>query len=104
MDGTKVWLSGDLGGDFTKPLKSAVITMEPTVTKEQEGAIKVLIGKIYPFKWKSVAVDKAPIVWEKNGTNGHAKLGNGQGEVTLTGVKGPDGKQTVIENLKYWGA
>ena len=104
LDGSKVWISGDLGGDFTKPLKSAIITMEPTATKEQQEAIKFLVGKIYPYKWQKVAVDKAPITWEKNGMNGHAKLGNGQGEVTLTGVKGADGKQAVLQNVKYWGA
>jgi hypothetical protein len=104
VDGLKVWISGDLGGDFTKPLKSAVITLEPTVTKQQEEAVKTLIGKIYPFQWQEVFVDKAPIVWERNGMNGHAKLGNGQAEITLTGVKDGDGKQTVIQNLKYWGA
>jgi hypothetical protein len=104
LDGAKVWVSGDLGGDFTKPLKSAVITLEPSTTKPQAEAIKFLIGKIHPYKWQKVAVDKAPITWEKNGINGHAKLGNGQGEVTLKGVAGPDGKQTVLQNLKYWGA
>ena len=104
LDGAKIWISGDLGGDFTKPLKSAVITLEPTATKEQGEAIKFLIGKIYPFKWQKVAVDKAPITWEKSGMNGHAKLGNGQGEVTLVGVKGADGKQAVLQNVKYWGA
>jgi hypothetical protein len=49
-------------------------------------------------------VDKAPIKWKKSGMNGHAVLGNGQGEVTLTGVKDADGKQSVVQNLKYWGA
>jgi len=104
LDGQKIWLSGDLGGDFTKPLKSAVITLEPGVTTEQQKALLFLIGKIYPFKWQKVAVDKAPILWERNGMNGHARLGNGQGEVFLTGVIDPDGKPTVIHNLKYWGA
>ena len=103
VDGLKVWISGDLGGDFTKPLKSAVITMEPNVTKQQEEALKTLIGKIYPKQWQKVAVDKAPILWEKNGMNGHAKLGKGEGEITLTGVKDADGKQTVVQNLNYSG-
>ncbi len=105
VDGVKFWLSGDLGGDFSKGnMKSAVITVEPTATKPQVEAIKFLVGKIYPVKWKSVAVDKAPMTWERTGLNGHAKLGNGQGEVSLKGVAGPDGKLTVINNLKYWGA
>src|SRR5262252_2134195 len=40
VDGAKVWLAGDLGGDFTKPLKSAVINLEPGVSKQQEEALK----------------------------------------------------------------
>jgi hypothetical protein len=105
VDGLKVWLSGDLGGDFSKgEMKSAVITFEPNITPKQQEALQFLIGKVYPVKWKSVAIDKAPIKWEKSGMNGHAVLGNGQGEVILTGVKGADGKQTVIHNLPYWGA
>jgi len=104
VDGMKMWVSGDLGGDFTKPLKSAVITLEPSATKQQEEAVKFLIGKIYPFKWQKTAVDRAPIVWEQKGMDGHAKLGKGEGEIKLTGVKGADGKQVVIQNLKYFGA
>jgi hypothetical protein len=105
VDGLKFWLSGDLGGDFTKGMKGAVITFEPSVTKPQQDAIVFLIGKIYPVKWqKAPVVDKAAILWEKNGINGHAKLGNGQGDVVLKGVPGADGKQAVINNLKYWGA
>src|SRR5579859_4624659 len=46
LDGQKVWLSGDLGGDFTKPLKSAVITVEPTASPKQVEALKFIIGKI----------------------------------------------------------
>jgi hypothetical protein len=104
LDGVKLWISGDLGGDFTKPLKSAVITVEPSATAQQVEAIKYLVGKIYPFKWQRVAVDRAPITWEKNGMNGRAVLGNRQGEVVLTGVKGQDGQPVVIQNLQYWGA
>lgn len=104
VDGVKFWLSGDLGGDFTKGMKSAVITIDPSATPAQQKAVQFLIGKIYPVKWGKVAMDKSPIVWEKNGMNGHAKLANGKGEVTLKGVADSNGKQTVISNLKYWGA
>src|SRR5688500_12879150 len=33
VDGLKFWLSGDLGGDFTKGMKGAVVTFEPKTTK-----------------------------------------------------------------------
>ena len=104
VDGVKFWLSGDLGGDFTKGMKSAVITFEPTTTPAQQKAVQFLIGKIYPVKWGKVATDKSAISWEKTGMNGHARLANGKGEVTLKGVTDPAGKETVINNLKYWGA
>src|SRR5580658_2757734 len=81
VDGVKFWLSGDLGGDFTKGMKAAVITLEPGLTHEQEDAVKFLIAKIYPVKWGSVAVDHSAITWEQKGANGHAKLANGKGEV-----------------------
>jgi hypothetical protein len=104
VDGAKFWLSGDLGGDFSKgEMKSAVITFDPSVTKEQQEALKYLIGQIYPVKWGSTAVDVAPITWEITGENAHAKLGDA-GEVTLVGVKSPDGKPSVLQNVKYWGA
>jgi hypothetical protein len=104
VDGLKFWLSGDLGGDFSKgEMKGAVITFDQGTTKEQQDAITFLVTKIYPVKWGSVQTDTAPITWERDGNNGYAKLGD-KGEVKLAGVAGPDGKLSVIKNLKYWGA
>lgn len=103
VDNTLVWLSGDLGGDFTKGMKSAVITFQPGTSKEKKDALMYLMTKIYPVKWESFNQDEAPITWERNGLNGHAKLGD-KGEVRLEGVKDGSGKQTVINNLAYWGA
>jgi hypothetical protein len=104
VDGLKFWVSGDLGGDFTKGMKGAVITVEPGISKEQEEAIKLLISKVYPVKWGKVEVDHASITWEKNGMKGHALLGKGQGEVVLEGVTDSNGEQSVLRNVKYWGA
>src|SRR5207237_1990427 len=103
VDGRKLWLSGNLGGDFTKGMKSAVLTFEPGTTEDQKEAIKILIGKVYQVKWKSFDMDTAPITWQKKGMNGYGKLGN-KAEIKLTGVKGENGKPVVIQNLKYWGA
>src|SRR5438874_13345672 len=36
VSGRKVWLSGDLGGDFTKGMKTGVITFEPGTPKAQK--------------------------------------------------------------------
>jgi hypothetical protein len=103
LDGKKFWISGDLGGDFTKGMKSAVVTFEPKTSKAEKDAIMYLIAKIYPVTWKRVNMDEAPITWMRNGMNGFAKLGN-KGSIHLEGAKGADGKQQVINNLKYWGA
>jgi hypothetical protein len=104
VDGCKVWLSGDLGGDFSKgEMKSLVVTFDPAVKKEQREAINFLMGKIYPVKWAATAIDEAPITWEKTEDTAHAKLGD-VGEVKLTAAKDDTGKQTIIHNLKYWGA
>src|SRR5580765_368416 len=54
VDGTKFWLSGDLGGEWANGMKGAVITFDPAVTTKQQDAIKFLIGKIYPVKWGKV--------------------------------------------------
>ena len=105
VDGSKVWLSGNLGGDFSKgQMKGAVMTFDTAVTPEQQKAIMFLMGKIYPVKWEKMQTAVAPIVWERNGENGHAKLGKGEGEVVLKGVKGADGQQSVLQNVAYWGA
>ena len=104
VDGLKFWLSGDLGGDFTKGMKGAVITFEPQTTKEQEKALVFLISKVYPVKWGKIVTDRSPITWTRNGLNGSASLGNGKGKVALKGVADSAGKQTVIHNLQYWGA
>ncbi len=106
LDGMKLWISGDLGGDFSKgEMKSAYFTFEPSATQEQVDAALKVFANIYPAKFMDSGVDRAPIVWEKKGKTAHAKLGDGQGEVTLTVVTGNDGKSpVVIKNLTYWGA
>ncbi|MBI5706583.1 MAG: DUF1326 domain-containing protein [Armatimonadetes bacterium] len=104
LDNTYVWLSGDLGGDFSKgQMKGAVITFNKGTTKKQKDAIVFLIQKVYPVKWESIKMDEAPITWKRTGNNGYAKLGD-KGEVKLVGNKGSNGKPSVIKNLVYWGA
>lgn len=104
LDGKKFWISGDLGGDFSEgKMKSAVVTFDTGTTKAEKDAIMFLVGKVYPVTWKEVNMDEAPITWEKSGMNGHAKLGD-KGEVVLEGIKGPDGQQAKLDNVKYWGA
>jgi uncharacterized protein DUF1326 len=107
LDGLKIWMSGNLGANFADgDLDSVVVTLEPSASPAQVEAVSKVLAHIYPMKVKQFAIDRAPIVWEKRdgGKTAYARLGDGQGEVTLTRQDGPSGGPVVIKNLKYWGA
>src|SRR5215207_3626827 len=86
LDGVKFWVNGDLGDDFSKgQMDWAVLTFEPSVTKEQREGITKILGAVYPVKWNSftIGTDKA-IAWEADKDKAHAKLDNGKmAEVAL---------------------
>ncbi|HLY75705.1 MAG TPA: DUF1326 domain-containing protein, partial [Planctomycetota bacterium] len=103
VDGEYFWLSGDLGGDFSKPMKGVVITFDQKTPKAKRDAIATLVTKIYPAKFDSVKTDEGTITYEKDGWAGHATLA-GRAEIKLEGVKDKNGDPTVIRNLTYWGA
>lgn len=49
VDGAKLWISGNLGGDFSKgQMLGAVVTFDTAVQPKQQEAIKFLLTKIYP--------------------------------------------------------
>jgi len=108
LDGVKVWLAGDLGGEWGKGKADwLVVTFDPSVTAEQQAAMKDILFQLYPLQWNVLGVDSVPITWEVKGDTAHAKLGNSKGEVILERFSGNnnDAKQeVVIRNLKYWGA
>jgi hypothetical protein len=105
VDGTRVWLSGDLGEETAKGALTSIVIFDAAVTPPQQEAIKHLLDKIYPLKpQKPTVYDRAPILWEQNGSRAHARLGKGEAEITLTGVAGADGQQAVVQNVPYWGA
>ena len=105
VDGLKFWLSGDLGGDFSKgEMKSAVLTYDKGTTQAQKDAILFLVTQIYPVKWGKVEMDEQPLSWERKGNEGTAMIGDGtMGKVQLTGVVA-NGKIATIKDLTYWGA
>jgi hypothetical protein len=107
LNGTKFWVAGDLGSDFSKgQMDWAVLTFDPSVTKPQRDGITAILGKLYPVKWNSftVAPDKA-MSWNNAGTTAVAKLDDGKAaEVSLTKFKGMTNEPVVIKNLRYWGA
>ena len=99
LDGMKVWMSGDMGADFSSgEFKSQYITFEPSATQEQIDATKKvfsLVG-ITPAKVKDAGMDRASITMERKGKTAYAKLGDGQGELSLSVLTGKDGKNPVV--------
>lgn len=108
LDGAKFWVAGDLGGDFSKgQMDWAVLTFDPSVSKEQREAIGKILGHVYPVKWNSFTIAKdADMEWTAEAKSAHARLGGGKiAEVILRHPEasamgsGP----VVIKNLKYFG-
>ncbi len=109
LDGAKFWIAGDLGGDFSAgQMDWAVITFDPSVTKEQRDAIATIVGKhLFPVKWNAFSVGQdAPISWEATTEHAVAKLEDGKiAEINLMHNPSAMTKEpTVIKNLRYWGA
>lgn len=107
LDGAKFWISGDLGADFSKlETDWAVMTFDPSVTKEQREGIIAAVTKVYPVKWKSFTVaDDSKIDWMAGKDMASAKLGEGKiAEVELARFPGMTNEPVVIKNLRYFGA
>jgi len=108
LDGAKVWVSTDLGSNWSTGKDSwVVMTFDPSDTPEQKAALTDILGQLYPFKWEKAATDTAAFSWNVDEATGvaHAKMSNGKGEVILERVSGTNPKQEiVIPNLQYWKA
>lgn len=107
LTGVKFWMAGDLGGDFSKDhVDWAVLTFEPSTTKEQCTAIATILHHVYPFTWNSftVATDAA-MEWNATGDQAEARLDGGKtAEVVLHKAQGMTDEPITIKNLKYDGA
>ncbi len=108
LDGAKVWLSTDLGSDWSTGKDSWVVrNYDPSVTPVQKAALNDILGQLYPFKYQKMDVETTAFSWNVDTKKGvaHAKMDNGKGEVILERWKGDNsGRETVIRNLKYWTA
>jgi hypothetical protein len=108
LDGTKFWLAGDLGDEFSDgEMDWAVLTFDPSVKPEQRAGIITALRGLMPVKWKSFTVAKdAAVEWNGGKDQAVAKLNGGKdGEIVLKRWAGSNTPQpVVIQNLKYWGA
>ena len=106
LDGAKFWVSGDLGGDFSKgQMDWGVLTFDPSVTPDQREGIKTILGSVYPVKWNSFTVaPDAVMEWKAGKDQSEARLDGGKtAEVVLKRFPGNTDEPVVIKNLKYWG-
>jgi hypothetical protein len=107
LAGVKFWMAGDLGGDFSaNQMEWAVVTFEPSTTREQRTALVTILGHIYPVKWRSFTVgDDAPMEWSATQERAEARLDGGKtAEVVLSKAQGATEDAVMIKNLKYDGA
>lgn len=107
LDGSKFWVAGDLGGDFSMgQMDWAVVHFDPSVKKEQRDGIAAALVKLYPVKWNSFKIgDDYPMEWNYTKDRAVAKLDGGRAaEVILKRMPGNTDAPIVIRNLKYWGA
>src|SRR5262245_56874665 len=109
LAGAKLWIAGDLGDDFGDgETEWAEVTFDPSLTKEQrDGLATILVGPVYPWKWKSFTVGQdAAVEWKGGNDRAVARLDAGKaGEIVL--VHNPTAmtaEPSVIKNVKYFAA
>jgi hypothetical protein len=106
LTGAKLWLSGDLGGDFsTGQMDWVVVTFDKSVTSEQRSGLLEIVPHVFPVKWKSFQTAEGSIdTWTFDKDQGHATLNGGKtGEVKLHRFQGMTDEPAVLKNVKYWG-
>lgn len=107
LEGVKFWMAGDLGGDFSMDqMDWAVLTFEPSVTKDQRDAVVTILRFVYPFKWNSFTVAQDALMeWKATHDRAEARLGGGKtAELVLNKAQGMTDEPIIIKNLKYDGA
>src|SRR3974390_2787815 len=108
LDGAKVWVSSDLGSDWSTGKDSwAVVTTDPSVTAPQKAALDDVVAQLYPFKWTWLKTDTAAFSWDVDTKTGvaTARRADGKAEVLLDRVKGDNpNEEVVLKNIRYWNA
>jgi hypothetical protein len=95
LDGMHVWMSGNLGADFSQgKMEGVVVAFEPAATQEQVDAFMKVASKLFPVTWnKVVTTDRTAMTFT------HTP------ELVAASNSSNDQKMApMIENLRYWGA
>lgn len=108
LDGARFWFGGN-GGDMAQPKNEwAVLTFDPSVTKDQRDALLVLLHKhgwFRPDSWKSYSIGDDAAIQMSIGSKGvNATLAGGAIAETRTGTLfGLHKEPVTINNLGYFG-
>jgi hypothetical protein len=106
LAGAKVWLSGDLGGDFSQgKMDWVVATFDKGTTADQRQALGEILGHVFPVKWNSFQTAEGDIdTWTFDKDQAHATLnGSKTAEIRLKRFQGMTDDPAVLKNVKYWG-
>jgi hypothetical protein len=106
LAGAKIWLNGDLGGDFSQgQMEWAQVTFDKGTTPEQRQALGEILGHVFPVKWSSFQTAEGDIdTWTFDKDHAHATLNGGKtAEIRLKRFQGMTDEPAVLKNVKYWG-
>lgn len=108
LSNVKVWMSGDLGGEWGKkpdmPTEWVTVTFEKSSTPAQRDAVNKVFAKVFPVKWGKVETREDEIAWDDTGAKKSAHMKSGKGDIELAMWKGPAATEpTVLKNVQYWG-
>src|SRR5437588_1778968 len=105
LAGSKFWVTGDLGGDFSQgQMDWALVTFDKATTPEQRQALGEILGHVFPVKWKSFQTTEGNIDWTADKDQAHAAINGAKtAEVKLKRFQGMTDDPAVLKNVKYWG-
>lgn len=104
LSGARIWMSGDLGGDFGDgAMDWVVVTFDDDLSQEQRDALSAWTAKAFPVQWGRMETREDDISWSVDDQGAHAAMASGTAEVQLERVRDPNGEQAIVLNTPYWG-
>lgn len=107
LSGVKFWIAGDLGDTWKDgETEWAVVTFQRGTTDAQKQGVKVILGHIFPVKWKTFDVhEDSEIDWTASEDRAEAKLAGGENaHIVLKKWEGIGGATATLQNIAYFGA
>lgn len=111
LSGQKVWVNGDLGGEWHKhpgpgmETKWAVVTFDKASTPDQRNAIGGVLNIVFPVKWGKFSTREDSISFSDGPKMAEAKMASGFASIKLdkeSTLRPNKASPVVIKNLQYW--